>query len=167
MELKNNWEAIRHLLEKAFESCGHYAVASVSEDGTPNAAPIGSLCLQDDYTGFYFEVFSSQTAKNLEHNPRICVVISNGGLFSFWIKSLFLGKFLTPTGVKLYGTVIGKKRLATEEEIQIFRKRIHKFRLFKGYKLLWRDFKYVRDVKFERCEPLNLGVMGHSSWKQR
>lgn len=164
MDIKKNWPEIVRLLENAFDSIGHYAVATVGEDGTPNVAPIGSLCLRDDGTGFYFEVFVNQTTKNIVHNPRICVALANGSRW-FWLKSLFLGRFVSPPGVKLYGKVVGEKREATPEEIQIFRKRLRQFRFFKGYDLLWRDFDSVRDVEFDRCEPINLGQMGSQSWR--
>ncbi len=85
-------------------------------------APIGSLCLRDDGTGYYFEVFSSQTAKNIKHNPRICVVITDGGI-GFWVRSLFTGSFHKPCGVKLHGKVVGERRAATNAEVQVFVKR--------------------------------------------
>ena len=151
------------MLDQAFDSFGHYAVATVGEDGIPNVAPIGSLCLRDDGTGFYFEVFVNQTTQNIKHNPNICIVLTNGAK-GFWARSLFLGRFRKPCGVKLHGKVVGDRRAATEEEIQMFRKTIRWFKIFRGYDLLWKDFKYVRDIEFNRCDPINLGIMGNSNW---
>jgi hypothetical protein len=105
----------------------------------------------------------NQTVKNFEHDKRICVMAINSS-HGYWFKSLLKGKFTKPYGVRLYGRV-GEKREATEDDIQKFRTRINRARFFKGHDLLWKDLNVVRDIQFDRHEPINLGVMGNSLWK--
>jgi len=51
MEIGKHWEMIRAIFEENRNSCKHFAVASVGEDGMPHVAPIGALFLREDRTG--------------------------------------------------------------------------------------------------------------------
>lgn len=72
--------------------------------------------------------------------------------------SLLKGRFTQPPGLRLYGTV-GEKRPGTEEEIGNWLKRVKIFRRLKGYDLLWRNMKYVRDIRFDQVRVLSMGKM--------
>ena len=142
---QKTWEEIRTLFKDAFKSSFYFSFATVDDQGNPHVTPIGSLFLRKDFTGFYLERFLSKLPKNLKKNQHVCILAANSSR-GFWLKSLFKGKFTTFPAIRLYGQ-IGEKRQATEEEIALFRKRIKPLRRFKGYNLLWGDFKYARDTK--------------------
>lgn len=162
MEINHHWNKIRKLFRIAFRSSLHYSIATVNENGSPHVTPIGSLFLRRNNTGFFFDDFLGNTSRNFKNNQRVCVLALNSGKF-FWIKSLFLGKFKTTVAVRLNGTV-GEQRKATEQESALFRKRVQFARKFKGYNILWKDFKYVRDIHFDSFEPVNTGTMTHNLW---
>ena len=163
MEISHHWDTIRKVFEQAFESSNHYAIATINEDGSPHVPPISSLILRDNKTGFYFEEFPSNMPRNLKQNQRVCILAVNSGKL-FWSKSLLRGKFETPPAARLMGTV-GERRKATEEEIALWHKRVEFARKFKGYQLLWKDMKYVRDIYFDAFEPVRCGVMTSGLWK--
>ena len=162
MKIGEHWKTIQKLFQDAYDSSTHYAVATVKEDGTPHITPIGSLILRDDHTGYYFEEFPDGLPKNLKKNQRVCVLAINSSK-SFWLKSFIRGKFPTPPGVRLWGNA-GKKRLATPDELKEWHKRIEKAKPLKGYDLLWKDMKYVRDITFNSFEPVNCGEMTARTW---
>ena len=94
---------------------------------------------------------------NLDRDQRICVLAVVGG-FWFWLKALFQGRFSAPPGLRLAGRA-GRRRLATKEEVEQWQKRVRPFRRLKGYKLLWKNMRHVREVTFDTVEPLRLGSM--------
>ncbi len=81
----------------------------------------------------------------------------NSGRF-FWVKSLFKGEFSDYPAIKLYG-VLGKKRIATEKEINRLNRRMKVTNGLKGNTYLWKKMKYVRDIKFTKAEKINIGKM--------
>jgi len=157
MEIANNWDTIRKVFDEAWKSCLHYAVASVGKDGTPHVTPIGGLYLRDDQTGFYFEEFPSRLPENLKSNSRVCIMAVNADKI-FWSKSLLEGKFDSPPGVRLIGTV-GERRPATPGEIEAWQKKVGFAKAMKGYKIMWENMSHVRDIKFESYEPIYLSQM--------
>lgn len=154
------WEKIRKLFNRSFYSSLHYAIATVNPDGTPHVTPIGSLILLDGQKGVYFEEFPNQLPANLGSNPRLSVLAVNSGKL-FWLKSLLAGAFATPPGIRLYG-IAGQRREATPEELKAWHRRISPFRFTKGYQLLWKNMKHVREIRFESYEPIHLGMMTKS-----
>ena len=164
MELNpQQWDKIRGIFSDAFRSSFHYAVATVNEDGSPHVTPIGSLFLGDDQRGFYFEEYVSALSRNLRHNKRVCVLAVNSGKYPLF-KFLFRGKMTAPPGVRLIGTA-SEKRDATSQEIDLFKKRFGRYRMFKGYDLLWGKLRYVREIHFDAFEPLRVGMLTRDHWK--
>jgi len=159
MDLKENWANIQTLLKKT-KCC---FVATVNEDGSPHITPIGSICLRNDQTGFYFEEFSQKMPKNFEHNNRICIMVMNSGTL-FWLKSFFTGLCPSIPGVRLYGTV-SERRMGSEEEIASFQERVKKLRKRKVHEILFKNMKYLREIKFDSFEPVNLGPMTQHLWE--
>ena len=155
------WKTIQKIFHRSFYFSLHYAIATVNPDGMPHVTPIGSLVLTDGNKGFYFEEYPSQLPNNLEECPRVCILAVDSGKF-FWIKSLIKGAFAAPPGIRLYGTV-GEKRLATPDELRLWHRRISPFRLTKGYRILWKSMRYVREIYFESYEPIKLGAMTKKS----
>ncbi len=152
-----NWEKIRKLFNDTRLSTGHFAIATVTKDGTPHVSPIGSLFLRDDMSGYYFEELVGNMARNLKDNNRVCVMAVRSGRW-FWLKSLISGRFSSLPALRLGGRA-GEKRQATAEEIALLRKFIRAFKLFKGYDILWSNMTHVRDIVFDSCENINAKEM--------
>ena len=161
MQLKEDWKDIKKLFNRSFNSSFHYAFATVNEKGEPHVTPIGSLVLLEPGHGIYFEEFPRQLSLNFQHNKEVCVLAVNSGRW-FWIKSLFIGRFASPPAIRLYG-VVGEVREATETEVKLWHHRIRWTRGSKGFALMWKNMKMVRDIYFSRVEPVNIGVMTQDS----
>lgn len=157
MQIKGDWEDIKRLFNRSFNSSFHYSFATVNENGEPHVSPIGSLILHEPGHGVYFEEFPRQLSLNLQHNKEVCVLAVNSSRW-FWVKSLFSGRFASPPAIRLYGTV-GEVREATEKEIKLWHHRVRWTRASKGYALIWKNMKMVRDINFSRVEPVKIGVM--------
>ena len=157
MDIKENWKEVQKVFGESFKSSFHCAVASVNEHGEPHVTPIGSLILVGRGHGYYFEEFPEQLPRNLEKNKQVCVLAVNSSRW-FWIKSLFAGKFSDPPALRLHGTV-GDSRKATEREIKLWHKRVRAARFTKGYAIMWKEMKMVRDINFSRIEPVKVGEM--------
>lgn len=146
-----------HITASPGRSVPYCAMGTVNEDGSPRVTPISSLVLGEDRNGFYFEEFSINMSRNLERDPRVCVlVVVNKN--SFWKKTLLLGRMSGPPAVRLFGTV-GPKREANDQEIRAYRHPIRAFKFFKGYKHLWGVMAHGREIRFHAFEPVNCGPM--------
>jgi len=163
MEIGDHWKTIRGIFDEAFKSNMHFAVATVTEDGSPHVAPIGSLILRDDPGGFYFEEYPVGLPRNLKANPRVCIMAVNSDKM-FWGQALMKGKFFSPPGVRLYGRA-GHLRNPTPEETAQWLEKIAPLKGTKGYELLWSRFSWVRDVVFDAFEPVETGEMTRELWK--
>lgn len=157
MDIIADWNDIRRHFNKSFASNFHVAVASVDAGHCPTVTPIGSLFLNDDQTGFYFEKFPSRLPAHAEANNNVCVLAVNSHT-RFWLVSLFRGRFDTFPAIKLYGT-LGEKRVATESEIGRLNKRMRRTRGLRGHQYLWGDMKTVRTLHFTSAEAARLGAM--------
>ncbi|WP_108868545.1 pyridoxamine 5'-phosphate oxidase [Aquimarina aquimarini] len=161
MNIVTEWKSIRIHFNKSFKSSLHVSIASVDPNNTPTITPIGSLFLNDNQTGFYFEKFVSKLPIHANINKNICVLGVNSNSL-FWIKSLFKEKFSTPPAIKLYGE-LGEKRKATSKEIKRLDRRMKLTNGLKGNSYLWKKMEYVRDIKFTSAEKINLGKMTAST----
>ena len=159
MDLNGDWEKIRKHFNKSFRSNLHVSVASVDSENNPTVTPIGSLFLNKNQTGFYFEKYPSRLPVHARNVKKICVLAVNSSRW-FWLKSLFIGEFKNYPAVKLYGE-LGHRRLATPVEINRLKRRMRTTRGMKGNRYLWGDMAHVRDITFHRAEKINLGKMTH------
>ena len=157
MDIQANWILIRQHFNQSFRSSFHVSIASVGADNNPTVTPIGSLFLNDNQIGFYFEKFPSKLLVHAQTNPNICVLGVNSNTW-FWLKSLFRGRFDAYPAVKLYG-VLGERRAATEQELARLRRRMQLTKGLKGNTYLWGSMNFVRDITFVRAEKINLGGM--------
>lgn len=158
MDIKEQWKDLREHLNKSVKSSLHVSIASVNKEGNPTVTPIGSMFLNRDQKGFYFERYTSNLPLNGRHNKNICVLAVNSNLW-FWIRSLMNSKFKKYPAVKLYG-VLGDRRKATDIELSRLKKRTRFFKISKkGYNDLWGDMNYVRDITFTKVEKMKLGNM--------
>ncbi|MCB0417605.1 MAG: pyridoxamine 5'-phosphate oxidase family protein [Bdellovibrionales bacterium] len=152
-----DWKAIRKVFAKSFKSSLHFAVATVDRNGGPSVAPIASLLLDpSEPRGCYFEIFTRQTRSNLESNEAVCVLAVNSH-HGFWAKSLLRGRFAEWPAIRLYGRAT-KRRPATDAEVARWEKRTRLFRWTRGYTSLWGKLEHVRDIHFDRFEPVHLGA---------
>jgi hypothetical protein len=126
--------------------------STVNEDGSPRVAPYTSLILGKNGQGFYFDELSHHTSSNLERDRRICVLIVKNKKW-FWIKTVLFGRFDHPPGIRLIGKV-GKKREATEQEINAFKKPLSPLKFFKGYEPVWGFMKHGREICFDAFETV-------------
>jgi len=157
MDLLENWSAIRKHFSQSFGSSLHVSIASVDADNTPTVTPVGSLFLNKDQTGFYFEKFIATLPKHAGHNNAICILAVNSSKL-FWLKSLFKARFDTYPAYRLYGK-LGERREATEAEIRALKKRLKTTRRLKGHKYLWGTMKEVREISFYKGKKINIGKM--------
>ena len=160
MDIVADWKEIRKHFNKSFSNNFHFSIASVDADNRPTVTPIGSLFLNKDQSGFYFEKYPSKLPLHSETNKHICVLAVKSGT-CFWLKALFRNRFYTHPAIKLYGTM-GEKRKATSLEIKRLNRRMKVTRYLKGNAYLWGSMEYVRDITFTSAEKINLGEMtGH------
>ena len=157
MDIKTDWRKIRKHFNKSFSSNFYVSVASVDSENNPTVTPIGSLFLNDNQTGFYFEKFPSKLPEHAKNNPRVCLLGVNSGRI-FWIKALFREKFTDFPAIKLYGE-LGKKRKATESETKRLKRRMKATNGLKGNTYLWGKMEFVRDINFTKAEKINIGKM--------
>ena len=157
MDIISNWDKIKQHFNKSFRSNLHVSVASITSDNIPTVTPIGSLFLNNDQTGFYFEKYPVKLPMYSKINKKICVLAVNSNRW-FWLNSLFRGKFKSYPGIKLYGE-LGEKRKATEIEIKRLNRRMKMTKGMKGHKYLWENMKMIRELNFTDVEIINLGEM--------
>ncbi len=160
MNIKSNWTEIRKHFNESFSTNFHVSIASVDENHHPTVTPIGSLFLNDNLTGFYFEKFPSKLPAHAQTNKNICVLAVNSGTL-FWLRGLFTNRFKNSPGIKLYGQ-LGERREATSKEISRLNRRMKITKRLKGNTYLWGKMEIVREIEFTKAEKTNLGKMtGH------
>lgn len=157
MDLKAEWNLIRKHFNKSFSRNLFISIASVDVNNNPTVTPIGSLFLNKNQTGFYFEKYPTKLPLNAKTNCNICALAVNNSKW-FWVKSLYLGKFKSNPGIKLYGQ-LGEQRKATDYEISRLNKRMKATKGLKGNSYLWQKMEHVRDITFTKVETINLGKM--------
>ncbi|MEP7269069.1 MAG: pyridoxamine 5'-phosphate oxidase family protein [Saprospiraceae bacterium] len=157
MEIKANWDKIIKHFNISFSSNFYVSIASVDLENNPTITPIGTLFLNDNQTGFYFEKFPSKLPAHAKNNPKICLLGVNSKRL-FWLGALFRGKFSDFPAIKLYGE-LGEKRKATDSEIRRLNRRMKITKGLKGNTYLWKNMDYVREICFTKAEKINLGKM--------
>lgn len=162
MDIEGYWPKIKEVVNRGQRSTIYCSIASVTPDGTPHVTPIGTVFLRDDLTGYYFDHYTSALATNLDINPNVCVMAVDAGRW-FWLKSFWLGRFVAPPGVRLYGEA-GKLRPASSEEARLIQARVRSTRWLKGGRLLWSGFTHVRDIKFKSFRPITYPKMMDGLW---
>ncbi|MFK8102320.1 MAG: pyridoxamine 5'-phosphate oxidase family protein [Saprospiraceae bacterium] len=157
MDIKTDWTKIRNHFNKSFKSNFHVSIASVDSENKPTVTPIGTLFLNGNQTGFYFEKYPSKLPQSATANKNICILGVNSSTW-FWLKSLYLVKFDSYPAVKLYGQ-LGIRRQATEIEIDRLNRRMKPTKWTKGNKYLWGDMTTIREITFTNGEAVNIGKM--------
>lgn len=157
MDIKSDWKEIKIHFNKSFRTNYYVSIATVDKKNKPTVTPIGSLFLNNNQTGFYFEKYPAKLPDSAQNNSNICVLAVNSNIW-FWLKSLFIGEFKNYPAIKLYGQ-LGDKRKANDIEIRRLNGRMKSTKGFKGNSYLWGKMEYVRDISFTSAEKVNLGEM--------
>ncbi len=157
MNIIDDWNKIRKHFNKSFRSNLHVSIASVNSQNNPTVTPIGSLFLNKDQIGFYFEKYPLKLPRYAKMNKNICVLAVNSNKW-FWFKSLYHNKFKKSPAIKLYGE-LGEKRKATEVEISRLKRRMKATKRLRGNNYLWGNMDIVREIKFTKAEAVNIGKM--------
>lgn len=160
MDLGKEWKALRIHFNKSFKSNFHVSIASVDTNNNPTVTPIGSLFLNHNQSGFYFEKYPAKLPEAAKNNLNICVLAVNSSKW-FWLKSLFSGSFKSPPAIKLYGQ-LGQRREAKQQELSRLKRRMKITSGLKGNTYLWGNMKFIREIEFSRAEKINLGGMTNS-----
>lgn len=155
MTLESNleWASIRRVIARA----PYCSIASIDSDGRPRITPIGSVYIGHEGKGFFLERFTKALPENIDNCSPITLMAVDTGM-RYWLDGLIRGKFVRAPAIRLRGTA-GPRRDATQEEQDLFARRVSKLRWTQGHKLLWRDFCYARDLDFTEEIPVQLGAM--------
>jgi uncharacterized protein len=154
MEIEKSWNEISRFVNVKAESC---IFTTAGADGTPHATPIGSLFLTSPGHGFYFEKYPATLPMHYTTNPKLCILAMHFTMWGF-LSGMVRGRFAALPGVRLHATA-GDLRESTQDEVRLFAHRVSKFKMFKGYKLLWSNMSRVRDLKIHSADPLTVGPM--------
>ncbi len=157
MDIQTNWTEIRKHFNKSFKTNFHVSIASIDKDDKPTVTPIGSLFLNSNQTGFYFEKFPTKLPENSKDHKNICILGVNSSTV-FWLTALFKGKFESHPAIKLYGQ-LGDRRKASEIEIKRLNSRMRITKWLKGNDYLWGNMENIREITFTKAEKINLGKM--------
>ena len=157
MDITSDWSNIGKHFNNSFRTNFHVSIASVDQNNNPSVTPIGSLFLNQNQTGFYFEKYPSKLPEHAKINKNICILSVNSGKL-FWLKALFKKRFNSYPAIKLYGQ-LGERRKATQIEIKRLNRRMRPTKGLKGNTYLWSDMPFVRDIVFIKAEKINLGEM--------
>ena len=88
MDIAAHWKEIRKHFNLSFQSNFYVSIASVDIENNPTVTPIGSLFLNNNQTGFYFEKYPTKLPQQANENKMICALAVNSNTW-FWLKSLF------------------------------------------------------------------------------
>lgn len=159
---QREWTKIQETLARGQASSMYCAIATLDAQGMPNVTPVGTVFLRDDQSGYFFDHYATSLGRNIDANPKVCVMAVNSGKW-FWAKSLLLGRFASPPGVRLYGEA-GPRREATATEIALIERRVKAAQILKGGRALWSGFSHVRDIRFSDYRPVMYPVMMDGLW---
>jgi len=156
-ELSARWPEIRRL----WKSTQFGAFATLGPDG-PQVTPIGSVYLHPtEPRGYYHPIFAARLAKTLTHDPRFELLFVDTGTVA-WISALVRGRFDRLVAARLRGRAVGPRRHATEQEVALWHQRVRPVRWTRGYELLWKDVRFVQELRFDALIPVRFGAMPHA-----
>lgn len=162
MEISDEqWALVRRIVPRTIRSSLHCSIASLNPDGSPHVTPIGSFLPTAKGQGVYFDAFNAQLATNVGRDPRVTILAVDSGVLR-WARSLLAGRFVSPPGIRLVGTV-GPQRRSTPQEIQRFHRIVGPLLRTRGGALMWKSLPLVRDVTIERVVPIRMGAMTSGS----
>ena len=98
---EKDWKNIQQVFKAAQKASLHSSIATVDQFGQPSITPIGTVFLNADQTGYFFDTFTERLSTNLDQNSKACIQAINSSKW-FWLSSLIQGSFTDYPGVRLY-----------------------------------------------------------------
>ncbi|BBZ04433.1 hypothetical protein MCHIJ_38700 [Mycolicibacterium chitae] len=155
---ETQWRTARHVVRRAVRSSLHCSIASRNPDGSPHVTPIGSVLLDHDIgTAWYFDVFNTRLAANVDADPRVTILAVDSGR-GLWLRALATGVFAAPPGIRLIGAV-GPPRPSTPAEVARFHRTIGPLLHTRGGRTAWGRLARVRDIQVDSVDPISIGTM--------
>ncbi len=155
--MKMSDELFTKKIKPLFAQAMFCSIATVNEKGQPHVSPIGSVVLLNRNKGFYFEKFTKNIPNNIKTTQYATIMSVNDGKW-FWLKSLFKGQFKKPPAIRVL-VKLGELRKETEQEGQIFKRKVKLFKRTKGYQMLWKDMSHIREFEILEYKPVFIGQM--------
>ena len=163
LPIGDHWPTLRRLVSRCRLTSLAVSMATVDPGGSPRVSPIGSLMLDRDVpAGYYFEIMTRGTSLNLEGGARVSILAVDASKL-LWLRALVSGRFPRPPAVRLLG-IAGDRRTPTAQEISRWRQRVGVLLKTRGGHALWGTLEWVRDLRFDAFEPVDLGLMTRSHW---
>ena len=151
------WAMVRQLVRRTIRSSLHCSIASLNEDGSPHVTPIGSFLPTHKGRGVYFDAFNVRLGANVDRDPRVTILAVDSGPL-MWARSFLKGRFVSPPGIRLIGTV-GAQRKSTDQEVERFHRLVGRLLRTKGGAQMWKSLPLARDVTVDRIEFIRMGRM--------
>ncbi len=152
------WPEVRRLVMRS----RYVSMASVDADGQPRVTPIGSLMLKRDGTGCYGELFAHGLGHNVDRDARVTILAVTTSR-PLWLDALIRGRFRAIPAARLRARV-GALRESSEQERQLWYRRIRGVRWTRGSRMIWEHLPHVREVRVEAIEPVRIGPMTRHLW---
>jgi hypothetical protein len=136
------------------------AFATVTPDGAPHVTPIGSVVLHpDEPRGYYHPKFTAKLPRALDAGGRFELLFVDPRLRR-WLPGLVRGRLDRLVAARLSGSAL-PRREATEEEATRWQRRVRLVSWTRGYELLWREMRFVQELRFDALVPIRFGAMPH------
>jgi uncharacterized protein len=153
-ELVARWPEVR----KLWKSAPFGAFATSGPEG-PQVTPIGSIYLHEsEPRGYFHPVFTSRLRKALSADqPFELLFVSNSPVQ--WLSGLVRGRFDHMVAARLKGRAQGARREAAADEVARWHRRVSKVRWTRGHDLLWKDVRFVQELRFDSLVPVRFGAL--------
>ncbi len=155
--MKVDKKLFKEKVKPLFSGAVFCSVATVNEAGVPHVSPIGSVVLNDENHGWFFQKFTKNIPQNTNSCEYATIMAVNDGKW-FWLKSVLKGQFKKPPAMRLL-VKLGKLRPATEAEGEKFKRRVGFFKRTKGYAMMWQEMAEVREFEILEYKPVFIGQM--------
>lgn len=70
---EKDWKNIQQVFKAAQKASLHSSIATVDQFGQPSITPIGTVFLNTDQTGYFFDTFTEKLSTNLGQNSKACI----------------------------------------------------------------------------------------------
>lgn len=153
-ELITHWPELRRL----WKSTAFGAFATSGPEG-PQVTPIGSIYLHEtEPRGYFHPVFANRLRKALSPDQPFELLFVSASALQ-WLSGLVRGRFDRMVAVRLKGRALGSRRAATPEEVARWHERVRAVRWTRGHDLLWKDVRFVQELRFDSLIPVRFGAM--------
>ena len=151
------WAIVKRIVPRTIHSSFHCSIASLNADGSPHVTPIGSFSPTEKGKGVFFDAYNIRLSENVNRDPRVTIMALDSGPTT-WFRAFMGGRFATPPGIRMVGTV-GAQRESTPREIRRFHRLVGPLLRTKGGAKMWSSLPNARDVTIDHVIPIWLGSM--------